>query len=163
MYQYVCTWVFGFKFSVSVYLLCTSVYVPGFLVLRFSGFCLSVFIMYQYVRTWVFGFKVLSFLSQCIYYGPKGNVGHFWRFAKKEKFTETGDTKISLHAFHIELYLTCMNCLSWFFFLTPMDYYSPWSERKFWPFAMDQNITLTFIWCTFFELWKMWVLFEKIL
>ena len=77
MYQYVCTWVFGFKFSVSVYLLCTSVYVPGFLVLRFSGFCLSVFIMYQYVRTWVFGFKVLSFLSQCIYYGPKGNVGHF--------------------------------------------------------------------------------------
>ena len=58
MYQYVRTWVFGFKVSVSVYLLCTSMYLPGFLVLRFSGFCLSVFIMYQYVRTWVFGFKV---------------------------------------------------------------------------------------------------------
>ena len=72
MYQYVPTWVFGFK----VFRLCTSMYVPGFLVLRFlsqciyyvpvctylgflfSGFCLSVFIMYQYVPTWVFGFKV---------------------------------------------------------------------------------------------------------
>ena len=44
MYQYVRTWVFGFKVSVSVYL------------------CL-----YQYVPTWVFGFKLFRFLSQCIY------------------------------------------------------------------------------------------------
>ena len=28
---------------------------------------------------------------------------------------------------------TCMNFLSWFYSLTPMDY-SPWSEGKFWPF-----------------------------
>ena len=28
---------------------------------------------------------------------------------------------------------TCMNFLSRFYFLTPMDY-SPWSEGKFWPF-----------------------------
>ena len=28
---------------------------------------------------------------------------------------------------------TCMNFLSQFYFLTPMDY-SPWSEGKFWPF-----------------------------
>ena len=27
----------------------------------------------------------------------------------------------------------CMNFLSWFYFLTPMDY-SPWSEGKFWSF-----------------------------
>ena len=92
MYQYVCTWVFGFKVSVSVYLLCTSMYLPGFLVLRFSGFCLSVFIMYQYVRTWAFGFKVfrlctsmyvpgflvLRFQSQCIYYVPVCPYLGFW-------------------------------------------------------------------------------------
>ena len=30
---------------------------------------------------------------------------------------------------------TCMNFLSRFYFLTPMDMdYSPWSEVKFWPF-----------------------------
>ena len=28
---------------------------------------------------------------------------------------------------------TCMNFLSRFYFLTPMDY-SPWFEGKFWPF-----------------------------
>ena len=28
---------------------------------------------------------------------------------------------------------TCMNFLSQFYFLTPMDY-SPWFEGKFWPF-----------------------------
>ena len=28
---------------------------------------------------------------------------------------------------------TCMNFLSRFYFLTPMDY-SPWTEGKFWPF-----------------------------
>ena len=28
---------------------------------------------------------------------------------------------------------TCMNFLSKFYFLTPMDY-SPWPEGKFWPF-----------------------------
>ena len=65
MYQYVPTWVFGFKvlrfLSQCIYV-CTSMSVPGFF-LRFSGFCLSVFLMYQYVRTWVFGFKVLRFLS----------------------------------------------------------------------------------------------------
>ena len=38
MYQYVPTWVFCFQVSVSVYLLCTSMYLPGFLVLRFSGY-----------------------------------------------------------------------------------------------------------------------------
>ena len=73
-----------------------SMYLPGFLVLRFSGFCLSVFIMYQYVPTWVFGFKVsvsvyllctsmyvpgflvLIFLSQCIYYVPVCMYLGFW-------------------------------------------------------------------------------------
>ena len=38
---------------------------------------------------------------------------------------------------------TCMNFLSQFYFLTPMDY-SPWSEGKFWPFwrqtKNDQNL-----------------------
>ena len=52
MYQYVRTWVFGFKVSVSVYLLCTSMYVPGFL--------------------------VLMFLSQCIYYVPVCTYLGFW-------------------------------------------------------------------------------------
>ena len=37
-------------------------YKPGFLVLRFSGFCLSVFIVYQYVRTWVFGLRLSGYV-----------------------------------------------------------------------------------------------------
>ena len=81
MYQYVRTWVFGLKvlrfLSQCIYV-CTSMYVPGFLVLRFSGFRLSVFIMYQCVRTWVFGFKVFRFLSQCIYYVPVCPYLGFW-------------------------------------------------------------------------------------
>ena len=49
MYQYVPTWVFGFKvlrfLSQCIYV-CTSMSVLGFLVLRFSGFCLSACISY---------------------------------------------------------------------------------------------------------------------
>ena len=35
---------------------------------------------------------------------------------------------------------TCMNFLSRFYFLTPMDY-SPWSEGKFWPFLKARKGT----------------------
>ena len=77
MYQYVPTWVFGFKvlrfLSQCIYV-CTSMYLPGFLVLRFSGFCLSVFIMY------LFGFlfklkslkysKIKSYLHYLLYMQP---------------------------------------------------------------------------------------------
>ena len=34
---------------------------------------------------------------------------------------------------------TCMNFLSQFYFLTPMDY-SPWSEGKFWPFLKSKEM-----------------------
>ena len=34
---------------------------------------------------------------------------------------------------------TCMNFLSRFYFLTPMDY-SPWSEGKFWPFLKGNKM-----------------------
>ena len=34
---------------------------------------------------------------------------------------------------HFRSTSTCMNFLSQFYFLTPMDY-SPWFEGKFWPF-----------------------------
>ena len=38
-----------------------------------------------------------------------------------------------LVSMHFTSTSTCMNFLSRFYFLTPMDY-SPWSKRKFWPF-----------------------------
>ena len=38
-----------------------------------------------------------------------------------------------LVSMHFTSTSTCMNFLSRFYFLTPMDY-SPWSEGKFWPF-----------------------------
>ena len=47
------------------------------------------------------------------------------------KTGEATPIKIGVHAFTSTL--TCMNFLSQFYFLTPMDY-SPWSERETWPF-----------------------------
>ena len=38
-----------------------------------------------------------------------------------------------LFSMHFTSTSTCMNFLSRFYFLAPMDY-SPWSEGKFWPF-----------------------------
>ena len=62
MYQYVLTWVFGFKvlrfLSQCIYV-CTSMYLLGFLVLRFSGFCLLCTSMS------LPGFLVLSFSGFC--------------------------------------------------------------------------------------------------
>ena len=69
-----------------------------------------------------------------IVHGPKGNFG---RFEDKLKGAITPKPE-KLHpsklvCMHFTSTSTCMNFLSKFYFLTPMDY-SPWSEGKFWPF-----------------------------
>ena len=43
-----------------------------------------------------------------------------------------------LACMHFTLTSTCMNFLSWFYFLTPTDY-SLWSKREIWPFFKGQR------------------------
>ena len=69
-----------------------------------------------------------------IAHGPKGNFGHF-EGKLKGAITLKPETPRppKLVCMRFRSTSTCMNFLSQFYFLTPMDY-SPWSERKFWPF-----------------------------
>ena len=69
-----------------------------------------------------------------IVHGRKGNFGRYWRQTKgaiTPKPKRPHPPK--LVCMHFTSTSTCMNFLSRFYFLTPMDY-SPWSEGKFWPF-----------------------------
>ena len=67
-------------------------------------------------------------------HGPKGK---FSRFEGKQKVVISPKPKRphppKLVCMHFTSTSTCMNFLSRFYFLTPMDY-SPWSEGKIWPF-----------------------------
>ena len=69
----------------------------------------------------------------------KGNLAKFESYFISETRGATW-TKIDLHAFTSTS--TCMNLLSWFYFLTSMDY-SPWSEREIWPNLKSCNISKT--------------------
>ena len=84
----------------------------------------------------------IKFLSQFyfltpmdyIVHDPKENFGHFegkQKWAKSPKPDKPHQP--NLVYMHFTSTSTCINFLSRFYFLTPMDY-SPWSEGKFWPF-----------------------------
>ena len=74
------------------------------------------------------------FLTPMDYMVRKGNLAVF---EGKQKGAKSPKPKMphpsKLVCMHFTTTSTCMNILSQFYFLTPMDY-SPWSEREIWPF-----------------------------
>ena len=75
-----------------------------------------------------------------IVHGRKGNFGCFEgniNVAISLKPERSHPPK--LVCMHFTSTPTCMNFLSQFYFLTPMDY-SPWSEGKFWQMKNEQNL-----------------------
>ena len=83
----------------------------------------------------------MNFLSQFYFLTPMaiahGQKGKFGRFGGKQKGAITPKLEkirpSKLICMRFRSTPTCMNFLSQFYFLTPMDY-SPWSEEKIWPF-----------------------------
>ena len=80
--------------------------------------------------------KVAKFPFLTMDYSPwsEGKIWLFWR-QTKEAITPKPERPHppKLVSMHFTSTSTCMNFLSRFYFLTPMDY-SPWLEGKFWPF-----------------------------
>ena len=78
-----------------------------------------------------------EFFELILFFDPHGPKGKFGRFGGKQKGAITSKLE-KLHpsklvCMRFRSTPTCMNFLSQFYFLTPMDY-SPWSEGKIWPF-----------------------------
>ena len=88
----------------------------------------------------------MNFLSQFHFLTPMDyspwSEGKFWLFLKAKKGAKSPNPErpctSKLVCMHFMSTSTCMNFLSQFYFLTPMDY-SPWSEGKFWPFCWQMK------------------------
>ena len=62
----------------------------------------------QLLLAWIFWANSIFWLPWTIVHGLKGNFGRFWRQAKRNHNSDTGEampTKIGFHAFHFNLYL----------------------------------------------------------
>ena len=83
---------------------------------------------------------ILFFDLHGIVHGRKGNFGCFEgniNVAISPKPERSHPPKSV--CMHFTSTSTCLNFLSQFYFLTPMDY-SPWSEGKFWQMKNEQNL-----------------------
>ena len=77
-------------------------------------------------------FEPILFFDPHGQYGPKES----WMKTKRSKIFKTkGAMTLNLLCMHISSTSTCINFLSWFYFLT-MDC-SPWSAREFWPILKE--------------------------
>ena len=91
-------------------------------------------ISHEPLFAWIFWADFIFWPPWTIVHGWKGKFGRFEGKQKEEKSPKPEKPRPpKLVCMHFTWTSICMNFLSRFHFLTPMDY-SPWFEGKIWPF-----------------------------